>query len=262
MGKFTKWLGAGLGFTFGGPIGAIIGYALGSVIDGVSVQDYNDEKETYKKQQKKYKKQRKEQDRPRVKTTTSGDFEISLLVLASVVIKADGKVDQVELDYVRLHFINLYGKDRANHAFKLFNGIIKKEVSTRQVCIQIREHMSHSSRLQLIHFLFGISKADGTVTPSEEEAIQKIAGYLYINTSDYSSIKAMFYNESDAAYKILEINKNVTDDEVKKAYRKMAKKYHPDRLQDIGEEHKKAAKEKFQNIQKAYENIKNERNIT
>ena len=258
MGKFTKWLGAGLGFTFGGPIGAIIGYALGSVIDGVSVQDYNEEKEKYREKQR----HQKKQGRPRVKQTTSGDFEISLLILASVVIKSDGKVDQVELDYVRLHFIDLYGKDRANHAFKLFNGIIKKEVSTRQVCIQIREHMSHSSRLQLIHFLFGISKADGTVTSSEEEAIQKIAGYLYISPGDYNSIKAMFYNEADAAYKILEISKDVSDDEVKKAYRKMAKKYHPDRLQDIGEEHKKVAKEKFQSIQKAYENIKKERNIT
>lgn len=255
MGKFTKWLGAGLGFTFGGPIGAIIGYALGSMIDGVSIQDFTKEQESYNQEHK-------DSDHYRVKQSTSGDFEISLLILASVVIKSDGKVDQVELDYVREHFVNLYGQDRANRAFKLFNGIIKKEVSTRQVCIQIREHMSHSSRLQLIHFLFGIAKADGMVTPSEEEVIQKIAGYLYINPSDYGSIKAMFYNEADASYKILEINKNVTDDDVKKAYRKMAKKYHPDRLHDIGEEHKKVAKEKFQSIQKAYESIKKERGIS
>ncbi|TCI94185.1 TerB family tellurite resistance protein [Tenacibaculum sp. M341] len=254
MGKFTKWLGAGLGFTLGGPIGAIIGYAIGSVIDGVKVSDYVLEQEEYN---------RKEQERPRVRRkTTSGDFEISLLILASVVIKSDGKIDPVELDFVRKHFINLYGQDRANRAFKLFNGIIKKDISTRQVCIQIREHMSHSSRLQLIHFLFGIAKADGNVTPSEEEAIQKISNYLYISSIDYQSIKAMFYNESDAAYKILEIEKNVSDDEVKKAYRKMAKKYHPDRLHDIGEEHKEAAKEKFQSIQKAYENIKKERDIS
>jgi len=66
-------------------------------------------------------------------------------------------------------------------------------------------------------------------------------------------------NSKDNAYKILEIDKSATDDEVKKAYRKMAKKYHPDRLQDIGDAHKEAAKEKFQKVQAAYEKIKEER---
>ena len=122
--------------------------------------------------------------------------------------------------------------------------------------------MSHSSRLQLIHFLFGIAKADGQVTSTEEEEIQKIASYLYINEYDYSSIKAMFYNEVDSAYKMLETTKSATNDELKKAYRKMAKKYHPDKLEGFGEEHKQGAKEKFQNIQAAYEQIKKERGIS
>lgn len=251
MGNFTKWLGAGLGFTLGGPIGALIGYAIGSVIDsGVTEKEYKDEQDTY---------QKKIKTNSKAKSSTSGDFEISLLVLASVVIKSDGDVDKRELDFVRTHFTDLYGKERANRAFKLFNGVIKKDVSTRQVCMQIREHMSHSSRLQLIHFLFGIAQADEIVQASEEEAIRKIAGYLYINDRDYESIKAMFYNEADAAYKILEIEKEASVDEIKKAYRRMAKKYHPDRLQDIGEEHLKVAKEKFQSIQNAYEKLKEER---
>ncbi len=251
MGKFAKWLGAGAGFTMGGPIGAIIGFAVGSFIDGVSVEDFTEE-------QQKYQRQSQSQQRGRA---TSGDFEITLLILASVVIKADGKVDQRELDYVRMHFVKMYGKERANHAFKLFGGIIKKQISTRQVCMQIRQHMSHSSRLQLLHFLFGIAKADGQVTSSEEEEIRKIASYLYINDHDYSSIKAMFYDESDSAYKILEITKAATNDELKKAYRKMAKKYHPDKLEGLGEEHKNGAKEKFQKIQGAYEQIKKERGL-
>ena len=251
MGKFAKWLGAGAGFTMGGPIGAIIGFAVGSFIDGVSVEDFTEE-------QQKYQRQSQSQQRGRA---TSGDFEITLLILASVVIKADGKVDQRELDYVRMHFVKMYGKERANHAFKLFGGIIKKQISTRQVCMQIRQHMSHSSRLQLLHFLFGIAKADGQVTSSEEEEIRKIASYLYINDHDYSSIKAMFYDESDSAYKILEITKAATNDELKKAYRKMAKKYHPDKLEGLGEEHKNGAKEKFQKIQGAYEQVKKERGL-
>ena len=248
MGSFTKWLGAGLGFTLGGPIGSIIGFAVGSFVDGVSKEDILKEYQTA-------------QARGGARNTQSGDFEISLLVLASIVIKADGKVDQRELDYVRAQFVGMYGKERANHAFKLFSGIIKENVSAHQVCLQIKQHMPHASRLQLLHFLFGIAKADGFVTASEVDEIKKIASYLNINPNDFESIKAMFYDSSDSAYKMLEITKSATASEVKRAYRKMAKKYHPDKLQGLGEEHIKGAKEKFLQIQNAYDAIKSERGI-
>ncbi|OSY88650.1 molecular chaperone DnaJ [Tenacibaculum holothuriorum] len=252
MGKFAKWLGAGAGFTMGGPIGAILGFVVGSFIDGLSIEDLAEEQQEY---------QRNTQQQARRGRATSGDFEISLLILASIVIKADGKIDRRELDYVRMYFVKMYGKERANHAFKLFSGIMKKQISTRQVCLQIRQHMSHSTRLQLLHFLFGIAQADGQVIAPEEQEIRKIAGYLYINEYDYASIRAMFYDSSNSAYQMLEISKNATDDEVKKAYRKMAKKYHPDKLQGLGEEHMQGAQEKFQKIQAAYEKIKKERGM-
>lgn len=248
--SFSKWLGAGIGFTFGGPIGAVIGFALGSFVDEFSLEDFTKEKRAYQRRMG-----RNQNDA----NVQSGDFEMSLLVLASIVIKADGKVDRRELDYVRAQFLNMYGKERANNAFKLFKGIVKKEVSARQVCMQIRAHMAHASRLQLVHFLFGIAKADGFVTEKELDQIKKISGYLYINDYDFQSIKAMFYDASDNAYKILEISKSASADEIKTAYRKMVKKYHPDKVKHLGEEHLQGAKEKFQSIQDAYEKIKNER---
>lgn len=252
MSSFSKWLGAGLGFTLGGPIGAIIGFGIGSFVDEFKIEDYSKDKKNY---------QKKLTGRKTKANTQSGDFEISLLVLASIVIKSDGKIDKRELDFVRSQFLKMYGKERANNAFRLFKEIVKKQVSARQVCIQIREHMSHSSRLQLLHFLFGIAKSDEFVTEKEVEEIKRIAGYLYINQYDFESIKAMFYNPSENAYKILEIEKTATDSEVKKAYRKMVKKYHPDKLLDLGDEHLKGAKEKFQSIQEAYDRIKSERNF-
>lgn len=254
MGNFTKWLGAGLGFTLGGPIGAAIGFAVGSFVDGFSEKDIAQEQIDYEKS-------KQTRGRRNSVDTQSGDFEMSLLVLASIVIKSDGKIEQRELDYVRSQFVSMYGKQRANNAFKLFNGIIKKKISARQVCIQIRQNMTHASRLQLLHFLFGIAKADNFVAESEVEEIKRIAGYLYINQRDFESIKAMFYDASENAYKILEIEKTATNNEVKSAYRKMAKKFHPDKVQDLGEEHIKGAKEKFQNIQSAYEKIKKERRL-
>ncbi len=254
--SFSKWIGGALGWSFGGPIGAIIGLAIGSVIDAMANGEGNPllgERQSSKGRRTTYRTQPRQ--RPQ---TQSGDFEVSLLILASVIIKADGVQDQRELDFVRKQFLNMYGKDRANHAFKLFKGISKQNISVRPVCLQIRQMMDHASRLQLIHFLFGIAKADGTVTQDEERQIYTMAGYLGISSKDYTSIKAMFYNSKDNAYKILEVDKNASVDDIKKAYRKMAKKYHPDRVIHLGKEHQAGAEEKFRQVQEAYEQLQKE----
>ena len=246
MGNFSKWIGGGLGWALGGPIGAILGFAIGNFFDN--------------------KGQAEEFYRSRVSSgttgTQSGDFEVSLLVLSAIVIKADGRVDQKELDFVRQHFVRMFGTERANQSFRLFKGVIDKgDLSTRQVCLQIQHHMDHPSRLQLIHFLYGIAKADGHVAESEVREIEKIGHYLNINLRDLNSIKAMFYEQADKYYTILEIEPKATNEEVKKAYRKMAMKYHPDKLQHLDESLREGAKEKFQSVQKAYEAIKKERGI-
>ena len=71
----------------------------------------------------------------------------------------------------------------------------------------------------------------------------------------------MFVKSADNAYKILEIEKSASNDEVKKAYRTMAKKYHPDRVNTENEAIKKGAEEKFKQVQKAYEQIQRERGM-
>jgi DnaJ like chaperone protein len=156
----------------------------------------------------------------------------------------------------------MYGKARANQAFNLFKEIAKQtNISTRQVCLQIRQMMDHASRLQLIHFLFGIAKADNHVADSEVEIIALIASYLGISPRDFESIKAMFYKSADTAYKILELDSNATMSEIKTAYRKMAKKYHPDKVLHLGKEHQKGAEEKFRKVQEAYEQLQKEKGI-
>ena len=256
--SISKWIGAGLGWSFGGPIGAIIGLALGSLIDAIS----NSEGRPLLGEGKPRPQRRRrphQQSRRQRPVTQSGDFEVSLLILASIVIKSDNHQDQRELDFVRRQFASMYGKQRANHAFRLFKNINKQQVSTRQVCLQIRQMMDHPSRLQLLHFLFGIAKADGIVTESETRQIHTIAGYIGISHKDFESIKAMFTKGRDNPYKILEIEKTATVEEIKKAYRKMAKKYHPDRVVHLGKEHQEGAEEKFRQVQEAYEIIQKER---
>jgi DnaJ like chaperone protein len=139
--------------------------------------------------------------------------------------------------------------------------LLKQDIPLRDVCYQIKARLDHASRLQLIHFLFGVSRADKKVHRREVEIIEKIAGYLGISAKDLESIKAMFYEDTNAAYRILEIEASANDDEVKKAYRKMANKYHPDKVAYLGEDIRKAAGEKFRKVKDAYETIKRDRGM-
>ncbi|MBT8235560.1 MAG: molecular chaperone DjiA, partial [Bacteroidia bacterium] len=207
-----KWLAAFIGYMLFRLPGAIIGFLLGSLIDQLGGSSGGRTIFT-------------DFSRPDV---SPADFELHLLSLCSIVIKADGQVSQRELDYVRQYFVQTYGKDKANAIFRTFNEVIKKrEVSAQRIGALLAQRTRYEVRLQLIHFLFGIARADGAISGSEERKIREIAGYLRIHFSDFESIKAMFIKEADRAYKILEIQKTATNDEVKKAYRKMAKKYHP-----------------------------------
>jgi DnaJ like chaperone protein len=236
----SKWLFALIGYSFFRFPGAIVGYFLGNLIENFSTKN-------------KFKKSR-------VNNISSQEFELNLLALASLVIKADGKVTKQELDYVRSYFVSAYGKERANATFKIFNDNIKNlGISPVKISMLFNSALNYESRLQVIHFLFGIAKADGNVSVSEINKLLEFSNLLRLSHADFQSIKAMFINEVGGAYKILEIEKSATDNQVKKAYRDLAKKHHPDKIQHLGDAYVKAAQEKFQKVQKAYERIKQER---
>ena len=193
-------------------------------------------------------------------SVTPADFELHLLSLATLVIKADGNVSQSELDYVRQYFVQSYGKERANATFKVFNEVIKKkEISAARICELLKSRTRYESRLQILHFLFSIANADGRVSEAETNEINRISGFLGVQFRDFESIKAMFFKNPDSAYKILEIENTASDAEVKSAYRTMAKKYHPDKLQHMDEAYQKGAEDKFRKVQEAYEQLQKER---
>ena len=226
-----KWVGIGAGWFFGGPIGAIIGYYVGkNFFDGKN------------KQEKAY--------------------EISLLILSSLVIKSDGKIVKSEIEYVKQFFIRTFGVQKANKYFKIFNNLNKQELSSqlRPVCQQLNSYVNHASRLQIVHFLFGVSASDNEIHHSEIDLINKIARYLNVNQYDFESIRSMFISNNtqediDKWFKILEIEKNASEKEIKKAYRKMVMKYHPDKLQGVSDDIIKLAEEKFRIVQEAYRKI-------
>ena len=225
-----KLLFALIGYTFFRLPGAFVGFFIGSFLS------------------------------PKVQKISSKDFEINLLALASLVIKADGKVTQNELDFVRRYFVSAYGKNRANEVFKIFNQSVKnKGISVSKISRLFNLALNYESRLQVIHFLFGIAKADGNISELEIKKLLEFSNLFKLSYADFLSIKAMFIQETDNAYKILELNKTATNDQIKKSYRELAKKHHPDKVQHLGDAYVKAAQDKFQQIQKAYQNIKNER---
>ncbi len=232
---YAKWIGGGLGWAFGGPIGGILGFAFGKMFEemkgGTAQQG-----------------------------SMQGDFKMSLLVLTASVMKADGTIKKSELDYVKDFYSRNFGSNAEQYILML-REILKQEINVREVSAQVGQYMDYAAKLQIIHYLFGISRADGHFHPDEVDLISQIAAYMGIATSDFSSIKAMFIKEVDGAYKILEINKEATDDELKKAYRDVALKYHPDKVSHLGEEVTKAAEEKFQEVNMAYEQIKKQRGI-
>ena len=95
----------------------------------------------------------------------------------------------------------------------------------------------------------------------ETDVLETIATYIGLSSSDSNAILAQFKSTNDSNYVILEIEPTATDEQVKKAYRKMAVKYHPDKVAALGEDIQKAAEEKFKAVSQAYEAICRERGI-
>jgi len=240
MSKFGKWLGGGLGWAFGGPIGAIIGFAIGSVIDDTKVVT---------------------NATGVIPQTKQGDFTSSLLVLCAAVMRADGTVLKVEIEFVKAFFVRHFGVEHTKQQMLVLREILKQSIPLQDVCLQIKQYMDYNSRVQLLHILFGIAAADGKVDKSELDTIATISSLLGISEPDYTSIKAMFIRNTESDYQILETTASATDEEVKKAYRKMAVKFHPDKVAHLGEDYKIDAEEKFKKVQEAYDNIKKQRGI-
>ena len=231
--NYKKWIWGGLGWALMGPIGGILGYALGSM-SGTA---------------------------PSYSNTRGGDFLSVLLVLFAAVMKADGLQKKSELDYIKRFFVNQIGISHTKNLMQIFKKILEQDIPLEKVCLQIKQQMDKPSRLQVVHVLFGLSQSDGDVHPEEIKVIKNISNLLGINQVEYKSIESMFKEDLESAYNVLGVSKESTDMEIKKAYRKMANKYHPDKIAHLGEEFKEVSQEKFKSVSEAYHKIKKERKI-
>lgn len=233
-----KWIAGALGWALLGPIGGILGYYFASRAEKAA--EANDELQRIQGQR--------------------NSFLMSLLVLSAAVIKADGKTTSQELSTLRSFFARNFGPQAGNEAEEIVKNILSKDFNLYEVCMQVRSCMDYSQRLQLFHYLVSLGTCDG-LHQREIDILETIATYIGLSKNEVDSIFAQFRPSNDSNYRILEISPDATNDEVKKAYRKMAVKYHPDKVATLGEDVQKAAEEKFKAISQAYEAICKERGI-
>lgn len=230
----TSIAGALLG---GGILGGVIGYAAGSFLEKLISKEYQGV------------------------SKEAGDFSVSLLVLAASVMKADNRVMRSELNYVKDFLTRQMSEEMAQNRLEILRELLKRDIDLNEACHKIRSLMTYSSRLQLLHFLFGIANVDEACSQKERDTINEIAYLLGMSSADFKTIEAMYFKSKDSSYTILQVDRNATEKEIKNAYRKLAIKYHPDKVASLGQEAQKAANSKFQEINNAYEEIKKERNI-
>ena len=273
-----KWIGGILGWVAWGPIGALIGYWLGKVVDNYidaahqlpggddweqqSRQGGYGQRQGGQSSQGSYGQRQSTQSRQRYTADEQrNSFFVSLLVLSSAVIKADGRTDPAELRTVRNFIRTNFGEQAASQAEQILQQLNNQQVNIYSVGDQIASNMNYSQRLQLFQYLVSIATADGDFSKSEKSVLEAIASSIRLTSTDAASIIAMYYKEADSAYTVLEISPSATDDEVKAAYRRMAMKYHPDRVSTLGPEVQKSAEEKFKQVQDAYATIKKQRGM-
>ena len=278
-----KWVGCWIGGTLGtmlgsGILGTLAGFCLGSIIDEMmdsraDSNDYNTNKQDYYSQGNGYKQYQyggqNGSSNAHFNEEQRNSFLFSMLVLSSYIIKADNKIMHSEMEFVRQFLRQNFGEQAVNQGqeilLKLFEIQKKQGVQVfrntiHQSCAEIKHNMDVSQRLQLLNYLVIIAKVDRYVSPEEIKALKEVARHLGLTAKDVDSMLNMengarANSNIEDAYKVLGLSSTATDDEVKVAYRKMALKHHPDRVATLGEDIRKAAEKKFQDINDAKERI-------
>jgi DnaJ like chaperone protein len=236
--KYEKWLGAGMGWIAGGPIGGLLGFAAGSFMEPDS---------------KKYR-----------NTAHTSEFETSLLVLSASVIKADGSVALDELDFVRGFFAGHFSTDHLDEKMNILHHCLQRGYHPRKACDQIRSSSSISTRLQVVHFLFDLALSDGALDKAELDLIFVLAGWMNVNDVEFRRILSSYSSTaiSQSRYDLLGIRPGASYEEIKTAYRRLVLEYHPDRNAHLSADEIRARADQFRKIQEAFEKIKEERGFS
>ena len=255
-----------MGFMSGGPLGALAGIVLGSVFDSMLDSVNTPETQGTFDGQSGFQSQAYGGQRSRQRTNQGqrNSFLFSMLVLASYIIKADGRVMHSEMELVRNVLRQNFGEVARQQGDEILRKLFEeqKRVGPQQFrqtvmdcCQQMARNMDYAQRLQLLNFLVMISQADGRVDPAEVTAMKECAQWMQMSADEVDSMLGMGKDDLESAYQVLGVSPSATDDEVKRAYRRLALEHHPDKVAALGEDIRKAAEKKFQEINAAKDRI-------
>tara|TARA_B100000902_G_scaffold13304_1_gene16189 strand:- start:3230 stop:3949 length:720 start_codon:yes stop_codon:yes gene_type:complete len=226
--KYFKWIAVIFGWYFAGFFGAIIAYFL---VDSII---FNRDKNI--------------------------DFEIALLRICSMLIKSDGRVEQVEVEVVRNYFRRTFGTYKTNKIFNQVKTSPLKDFDLEQLVEVVKNKVIPTQYYAILQLLYAVAVSDGKISKNEEELIIRIGLQMQFTRDRIQTIRNQFSqtgyssgNESQDHLAILGLSSGASKSDIKSAYRSLAKEFHPDKLTGMSKGIQDLAKEKFQQIQNAYE---------
>ena len=260
MSWFGKIVGGTLGLFVGGPIGAIGGAALGHyMFDRGEGQDAGFG----------WGEQVGAGQRQRVSTREQAQaaYFVALFSMLGKLAKADGTVTEAE----GRAFKSMLSQMPLNHeqrqfAINIYNEAKRSPYSIEDFAHQFSQITAGRAEIhtQMIDMLYQIAAVDQHLHENEEAAIRSVSRILGLSDSQVDGIKAKYFQDTGSHYEVLGISPSASDEDVRKAYRELAREYHPDTVVSKGlpEEFVNFAKKRFQEIQASYEAIKQERNMS
>ena len=239
MSIWGKILGGAAGFALGGPLGALIGAVAGHAVDTMR--------------------------RPRGEAATrSIAFTIAVIALGAKMAKADGVVTRDEVEAFKRVF--RIPADEVKNVGKVFNQARRDSKGFEPYARQIAGMFPENPAVleELLYCLAFIARADGHVHPNEVEFLQKVAEIFGLDDAAFERVTAMRADGGTAdPYSVLGVKREMSNDALKKAYRKLVRENHPDRLtaQGMPEEFVQVANERLAAINAAWDRIGAERGI-
>ena len=226
-----------LGFVVLGPIGALVGSVIGSNLSS-----------------------RSKRKRPNNFDKQVAFFAALFACLAKIA-KADGRVDESEIKKIEEIIsikLNL-NREHRKFAINIFQKAKDDNVSFESYASNIYQILSSSQNSLLVFYeiLFELALADGILHPKEDELLKKIPRIFRFDKNVYKSLYEKYVDQNRNYYEVLGLSENSSFSEIKKAYLKKRKEFHPDTLigKGLPEEFIGKAKEKFIEIQEAYEEL-------
>jgi len=198
----------------------------------------------------------------------------ALIGLISVIMKADGQATKSELEKVKPFLLKKFGEKQAKKMLLLLKEKLQKDIrNVRPHCLSINRSFTYSQKLEFYTLLFRIAEANGEICENEADLLSRIAKHISIRNSDFIELTHEFstfynyqkrqttvvYRDTSWAYKALLIEENASMEEVKKAYRKLAMQYHPDKVSPHDTFAQKEAADKFYRINEAYKHLQKEK---